>query len=137
MSFNCKYKFLGHPADIKIKAYGYNLADVFINAALGMAKYIYGKNQTKANNAEEIEVTAENLESLLVNWLAKILALSAVNHCAYITFNIKELNTNKIIAEIGSVKKSKACNEIKAVTYHELDLKPTKGGWIATVVYDI
>lgn len=131
-----KYRFLAHPSDIKIAAYGHDLPETFINAARGMMAYIYGKNQTTIEQTEQIEITAENLESLLVNWLAKILTLSAINHHIYIDFSIQKFNTNKIIATIRSGK-AKADNEIKAVTYHELELKSTKDGWSTTVVYDI
>lgn len=131
-----KYKFLEHPSDIKIKAYGCSLSEVFINAALGMMAYIYGKNQNPTNNTKQIKVSADNYESLLINWLSQVLALSSINHSPCISFTIKEFSAYKIIAEV-TLGKGRARNEIKAVTYHELNVKQTKNGWVTTVVYDI
>lgn len=131
-----KYKFLPHPSDIKIRAYGDSLAEVFINAALGMMAYLYGENQSAITTNKQIEISGDNYESLLINWLAQILALSAINHSPCVSFTIKKFDEFKIIAEVA-LGKGKADNEIKAVTYHELSLKQTKSGWEATVVYDI
>jgi len=136
MSFICKYRFLEHPSDIKIRAYGNTLSEVFINAASGMMAYIYGKHQIANGTSKYIEVSADNLESLLINWLSQILALSNISHGPCVSFTIKEFDKLKIIAET-TLGKSRAHHEIKAVTYHELSLKQTKNGWVATVVYDI
>jgi SHS2 domain-containing protein len=97
MARACKYRFLEHPADIKIQTYGYDLPKTFINAASSMMEYIYGKNKIKVEYTEKIEVVAESLESLLVNWLAKILALSSINRRAYVAFNIVELKAPKLL----------------------------------------
>jgi SHS2 domain-containing protein len=131
-----RYQFLDHPADIKIRSFGKDLPELFANSALGMTAYLYGEKDIALTNEESIVVEAENLESLLVNWLAEILYLSAVNKRAYLKYNIQELTRTKISAKISSGK-TIAKDEIKAVTYHELTITETKNGWEATVVYDI
>ncbi len=136
MVVTSKYKFLAHPADIKINAYGASLSEVFSNAALGMMAYVYGKKQVKVDKYEQIEIDGADTEQLLISWLAKILALSSINQRSYVSFNIKEISSQRLVAELGSGK-ARAVNEIKAVTYSELSLKQLKNGWVATVVYDI
>jgi SHS2 domain-containing protein len=131
-----KYEFLDHPADIKIRSFGKDLPELFINSALGMMEFLYGKVATNYIQTEQIEVKANNLESLLVDWLAEILYLSDTNKRAYLDYKIIEFSKTKIIADVGS-QTATAKDDIKAVTYHELSIIQQPDGWQATVVYDI
>lgn len=135
-----KFKFLEHPADLKMQFFGKNLPELFINAALGMMTFLYGdKDQgIKVNVTENIDVSADNIETLLVDWLAEILYLSDANNCAYWNYEITEFTTNRVSAKITGVKAMKGEDEIKAVTYHELEIKQTEDGHFeAIVVFDI
>jgi len=64
-----KYEFIDHPADLKIRAFGKDLPELFINAALGMMTFLYPKQvdivmpETKQN----ISLQASDLEALLVD----------------------------------------------------------------------
>lgn len=140
-----KYEFLDHPADIKLRAFGSNLAELFINAALGMMEFLYGDIfdvRVADADCETMEVTANDAESLLVNWLAEILFLSDTKHRAYIKYQVREINEQKIVATAGFVSAT-AKDDIKAVTYHELQIIKNenevdgKEVWVATVVFDI
>lgn len=133
-----KFKFLEHPAELKIRSRGKNLPELFINSALGMMSYIYKVSPKKIDNIinNKIEIHSQNLEALLIDWLSEILCLSDINKQAYISFKIIEFTPNKIIAEVGSVK-AKARDDIKAVTYHELAISEKNNFWEAMVVYDI
>jgi SHS2 domain-containing protein len=143
-----KYKFLEHPAELKVQSFGKDLPELFINSALAMMDYIYGDGskgtaRRALTHTKTITLKADNLESLLIDWLAEILYLSQVNKSAYIDYHIKKFCTGdrrvalpKIVAEIGAVKTA-AKDEIKAVTYHELEIKQQNNMWQATVVYDI
>lgn len=134
-----QYEFLEHPADIKIRSYGKDLKELFINSALGMMDFLYGadaQSDVLATDYETIEVNAEDLDSLFVSWLAEILYSSDTNHRVYVEYKILEINEKHVVAEVGSGK-TQAISDIKAVTYHELKIEKTQAGWMATVVYDI
>ena len=137
-----KYETLEHPADIKIRAFGRDLAEVFVNAALGMMEFLYGKNicgdSPKMRNisTEVIKIKSRDLESLLVDWLSEILYLSDANNSAYVEFKINKISETEIEAEVGSCP-VKAIEDIKAVTYNELKIEKRDDGWVAEVVLDI
>jgi SHS2 domain-containing protein len=136
-----KYKYLAHPADLKIQIFGNNLKELFANAALGMMEYIYpasavGINTNSRCRKETIKIKANDLKSLMVDWLSELLYLSDTNNCAYTQFRFKKLTKNQLEAKvIGCL--AKAQEDIKAVTYHGLKIKLTKNGWQATVLFDI
>jgi SHS2 domain-containing protein len=132
-----KYEFLEHPADIKIRAFGKDLPEVFINAALGMMSFLYAKQKNQEIlSKQKIIITAENLESLLVNWLSELLWLSDTKHVVISDYRIKNLSPNKISASVSLIK-AKAKEDIKAVTYNDLLITKKKNFWVAEIVFDI
>ncbi len=131
-----KYEFLEHPSELKIRSFGKDLPEVFVNSALAMMEFLFGKVSKNKIQHEWIEVEADNLESLLIDWLADILYLSNSKKRIYLDYKVLEFSNHKIVADIGS-QKALAKDEIKAVTYHELSISKQNGLWQATVVYDI
>jgi len=132
-----KFEFLEHPADIKIRSYGKDLPELFINSALGMMTFLYENvNSIQTTQEETIEVEAEDLESLLVNWLSELLCDSDTHHRCFIKFKILFFSNTKLIAK-AEVGNAIAQDDIKAVTYHDLKIIKEDNGWNATVIYDI
>lgn len=143
-----KHEILEHAADMKIRAFGKSLEEVFVNSACGMMEYIYphtknigagvyGEKIPKYSHRKEIiEVTADDLESLLVNWLSEILYLSDANNRVYFDFEILDFGEFFIKAKAKSCAAS-AQEDIKAATYNEIKVEKRDGEWVAEVVYDI
>lgn len=134
-----KYEILEHTADLKIKSYGEDLPELFANSALAMTEYIFGEDVSdeEAVETETVEVEADDIESLLVNWLSEILFLSATKYRAYIVYGIKDFTNKKIVAKVGS-REATAKEDIKAVTFNDLKIEQERyENWSAVVVYDI
>jgi len=139
-----EFEILEHTADIGIAAYGKNKEEVFINAAKGMFKIIAGENKTlKQNFYDKIKLEADNLEGLLFAWLNELLYISETKLVILSKFKIKELSDYQIKAEVEGMKINppsvKIEREIKAVTYHRLEIKKDKESdlWSAQVIFDI
>lgn len=148
-----KYEILPHTADFKIKVYGKDLKDLFANALLGMFESLKPVSKdckydgdvvvcSKLNITHEIEVHSSKLEYLLVDFLSECLYLSDANKEAYFKVDILEFQENKNIflkAKAFGVKITGfEAFEIKAVTYHDLELKQFEdGSWYAIIVFDI
>jgi SHS2 domain-containing protein len=139
-----KFEILEHTADIGIAAYGKTKREVFINAAKGMFEIIAGENKNpKENFYDKIKLEADNLEGLLFAWLNELLYIGETRLVVLNKFRIKELSDFQIKAEIGGTKINppsvKVEKEIKAVTYHRLEIKKDEesGLWSAQVIFDI
>ena len=139
-----EFEILEHTADIGIAAYGKNKEEVFINAAKGMFEIIAGENKTlKQNFYDKIKLEADNLEGLLFAWLNELLYISETRLVILNKFYIKELSDFQIEAEVEGMKINppsvKIEKEIKAVTYHRLEIKKDEksGLWRAQVIFDI
>lgn len=140
-----EFEMLEHTADIGIIAYGKNKREIFVNAAKGMFKIIVGNNSGLANENISYKITlkAESLEDLLVAWLNELIYISETKLAILNKFNIKELSNNNIKAEVEGIKINRSGlkieKEIKAVTYHCLEIKKiTESGLLsARIIFDI
>ncbi len=139
-----EFEILEHTADTGIAAYGKTKREVFINAAKGMFEIISGETKDlKENFYDKIELEADNPEGLLFTWLNELLYISETKLVILSKFEIKDLSNNKIAAEVRGMKINrlgcKIKKEIKAVTYHRLEIKKNEesGLWKAQVIFDI
>jgi len=134
-----KYKILDHPADLRIQAFGDDLPEVFVNMALGMAsQQIKNIEEQKAGvQYEKIAVKSDSLHSLLIDWLNEILYLGEINKKVYLSFKILNFSASKIEAEICGIPVEEKLIEIKAATYHDLEIKKAGDHWEAIIVFDI
>lgn len=135
-----KYSFIEHTADIAIKAYGKNLAECFENAACAMFDIISDTKKVKSVGEYELALKASSLEELLVDWLSKLLWLYDTNNFLLGKFKVKldeakiELKA-RVWGEEFKFEKHSRGKEIKAVTYHMLDVNKEKG--YVQVLFDI
>jgi len=139
-----EFEILEHTADIGIAIYGKTKKEVFINAAKGMFYIITEEDAGfKENFSHNLKLTAENLENLLVAWLSELLYLSVTKLVVFNRFEIEELSDYQLNGEIFGkrIEQSghKIKREIKAVTYHRLEIKKDEksGLWRAQVIFDI
>jgi SHS2 domain-containing protein len=139
-----EFEIIDHTADIGIVAYGKTKREVFINAAKGMFEIIAGENRDfKENFYAKIKLEAKSLEDLLIAWLNELLYISEVKLVILNKFIIKELSDGQIKAEVGGTKINhlsvRIKREVKAVTYHRLEIKKDEEGglWSAQVIFDI
>ncbi|GAG67405.1 unnamed protein product, partial [marine sediment metagenome] len=92
---------------------------------------------------DKIKLEADNLEGLLFAWLNELLYIGETRLVILNKFRIKELSDFQIKAEVGGMKinppSTKIKREIKAVTYHRLEVKKVEesGLWRAQVIFDI
>jgi len=140
---------IAHTADIQIRVYGADLAQFFRNSLIGMFQAIGPQAKGCKKEAgrlvcpalpekREVEVESIDLESLLVDFLSECLYLSDVNDEAYLDATIHEIDQNHIKATLHGVKITGfEVVEVKAVTYHNLEIKKVDGVWQADIVFDI
>jgi SHS2 domain-containing protein len=136
-----KYEFIDHTADVCIKAFGKNISEGFENAAKGMFDLITDKSIIENIGQYDIYLKAHDLEQLLVDWLSELLFLNSSRNLVFGFFkvDIDEDNISlfaKIFGEKFSLSKHKAGVEIKAVTYHMLEVR-NKKPYHVQVLFDI
>ena len=134
------YRILPHTADIRLKIYGQNLKELFLNSSSGLVKLLgICLNQT-AGRKRIIRLKAHDAESLLVSWLNEILYIIQTKHFRPACVVITHCDGKKLEAALtGKYSKGKIplLREIKAATYHNLEI--TKKGKLfeTEVLFDL
>lgn len=143
------FEQLSHTADIKIRVYGSTLKDLFRNAVIGMFQVIHPIVQgchlkddrlvcDQLPIARDVSISSIDVSALLVDFLSEALYLSDVHDEAYLDATIIALDSTAINATLHGIKISGFEGvEIKAVTYHDLQVKEIEGEWQADIVFDI
>ncbi len=134
------YKIIEHTADVGIEAYGKNLEEAFENAAKGMFAIITDGSKIDCKVKKKIELEkGDDEELLLVDWLSELLYIHDVENLVFGEFEVK-LNDRLIGYACGEKydrQKHGYGVEIKAVTYHMLEIKRNKKGVTIKVLFDI
>jgi len=136
-----KYEFINHTADMGIKVWGESLESLFENAAYSMFDIIGELDKVKAKESLGVEIGGKRTDELLADWLRNL--LYKFNGEGYLLreFNIEEISKKGLKAKVRGEKLNLSRHtlktEIKAVTYHGLEVKKTGQGWEAQVIFDV
>ena len=131
------YKEIEHAADRAFQVRGRNQAELFTNAALALAAVQAATGDEASTAAREVKVTGIDREALLVNWLNEILYLQEKYRETYSRFEVLSISEQQLRARLHGVPLVTVRTLIKAVTFHQLEVKQTDWGWEATVVVDV
>lgn len=137
-----KYEIIEHTADIGLKAFGKNLNEIFENAALGMFNIISDTKKIEAIGEYKVILKTGELDQMLVDWLSQLLFLQDVQNSLFGKFEVQIEKSNEeyrldanVYGEKFNPNKHPVGKEIKAVTYHLLEVNEKKG--YAKVLFDI
>jgi len=135
------YELIEHTADVGIKAYGKNISESFENAAKGMFDIITDKSEIETVGEYKIHLEAQDLEQLLVDWLSELLFLNSAKNLVFSFFKVELDEKNNslsahVFGEKYDISKHKIGTEIKAVTYHILEVR-NKRPYHVQILFDI
>jgi len=134
-----KYEILEHKADLKIRVFGRTKEELFSHCLQAMTESMKSEVRKPEEKIErEIKVKSLDFPALLVDFLGEALYLIQVNKEIYNTIKFKKFTDTEIEGELIGQKVERFGEDIKAVTYHSLDLHKRKDGiWEAAILFDI
>jgi len=115
--------------DAIIEAYGSTLDEAFENSAKGLVNTMFNIKEITPDQEYEIIAKGYDIESLLYDWLEKVMLRILIDNIVLSDFKVKisESNGNYFLKGIGKgesldLQKHHYKVEIKAVTYHEMEI---------------
>ncbi len=136
-----RYEILDHTADIGVIVYGENLKGLFENAGEAFFHIITDLKKVKLRIEKQIVIEGESLERLLVDWLSELLYLHDVESLLFKKFNIESVGEGGLKAMAKGEPFEEGVHaiktEVKAVTYHQIEVRQEKGRWRAQVIFDL
>ncbi len=136
-----RYEILDHTADIGVIVYGENLKALFENAGEAFFHIITDLKKVKLRIEKHIVIEGESLERLMVDWLSELLYLHDVESLLFKKFNIESVGEGGLKAMAKGEPFEEGVHaiktEVKAVTYHQIEVRQEKGRWRAQVIFDL
>jgi SHS2 domain-containing protein len=132
-----RFEEIEHTADLAIRAYGRDMRELFANAAQGMFALMAEPSVEAPACNREVSLEASDYEGLLVDWLNELIYLHEVENETYSQFNIETLSPEQLKARVTGGPTKIRTKAIKAATFHDLAIKETANGFVATIVFDV
>ena len=135
MSEKKRFEFEDHVADIIVVAYGDSLEEAFENAALALFEVMTDTSTVEPRKEDVFEVEGFDELSLLYSWIESFIIAFDVDLKLYSTFKIEKIEKTqdgfklrgKAWGETFNRTKHPSRSEVKAITYHEMEIIRKKG----------
>ena len=133
------FTFLEHTADIKFRASGKTIDEVFRACTRALSVCIAGDNKIKRAKKKKIFIEASDNEGLLYKFLDELIYLLDAEGFAAADANISIKDCRlKAIVYGDNASNYKNLSHVKAATYAEMKVKHLKDkSWEAVVVMDV
>ena len=136
-----KYRLIDHTADFCIHVFGSDSKELFANAAWAMFDLITEIDSLKGMDSCNIKISGDDWSDLMVNWLREILFLWNGKELLVKTAQILSLSKNdlsaKVVFDQYDPDRHIITTEIKAVTYHQIQVNSGPSGWEAKIIFDV
>jgi len=134
-----RFALIEHTADTGLVAYGQTLAEAFANAAYGMFAIIADIGTVKEVERRTVELGEEDSESLLFEWLNRLLYFFDVETLIFRRFEITGFDEYHLRASCYGEKYDPSRHHIKigvkSATYHMLEVDKKKNR--VRVIFDV
>ncbi|MFC2025798.1 archease [Chloroflexota bacterium] len=130
------YSEIEHTADWEIKVWAPGLVSLLEQAAVGM--YAISGTRIGGKNREyhQIKLQAIDPESMLVSFLSELLFISETQHLGFTGFQLN-IENNILFGTLVGAPIISQTREIKAVTYHNMQIMENPSGLEVYIVFDV
>ena len=144
-SGHLRYRLLPHMTDAFVEVQAPTLAGVFEEAAFAMFDVMTDPTAIERSFVDQFEVTSHDEISLFHDWLEQLLLKFDLDGKVYSVFHVEKIypqNENLCLAakaQGGLFERGRhpAKVEIKAVTYHRMEVRATPEGYVARYILDL
>jgi len=130
------FEELTHTADWAMRVWAPTLEELFVQAAKGMnalsgARLVRGRRVKRTFTAESADE-----ESLLVIFLSELIYLAEQENLGFTKFAMR-ISKSRIGVKMEGAPLESLNKAIKAVTYHNLNIRQTAQGCEVEIVFDV
>lgn len=136
---------IDHTGDIGIEVTAETLPQLFDRAAQGMFEVLTDLESVRPTETTTITAEGRDHEALMVRWLSELNYHHTVDHELYSRFEVEKLEETAdgfvlqatCHGEPTDLDRHTVYTEIKAITFHGLDVHETEEGWAVQVIFDM
>lgn len=135
------YEIVEHPADIGFRFNSDSLEGAFNQSLKALTWMLAGDNPVRPDKMVTIKLKSPDRLALLFDFLSEVLYYYDAEQMIFEKAEFQTLNETELSATLYGQEfdpdKNTAPYYVKAITYHQMQLAPTDGGWEGTVYVDI
>ncbi|QQS34710.1 MAG: archease [Ignavibacteriales bacterium] len=139
------YTFVDHTADIAVDIATSSLEELFTLSASAWKEVVCELVDLPESGSMKIELTSFSIETLLVTFISELNFLFQKKYC--LMTNIEEIKISEmddefylaanIIGSTFNLSDIKLKAEVKAVTYHQMEIEKLNGQFKTRIIFDI
>jgi len=135
------YTLIDHTADVGIRVEAGMMESLFSSAAEALFDQITDREKLVGDQKVPLSATGSDLPDLMVNWLREVLYLWNGRSLLVKNVGIQSISHRSIttVASCDSYHPHHhtILTEIKAVTYHQIEVGRSPSGWHAQIIFDV
>ncbi len=135
------YRIVDHTADFGLEIFGRSASDLFEQAARALTDLLTDPAVLTEQRRHTLDIEGSDWEDLLINWLRELLYLYNGENQFVAGVDVISIEPTRLRAEVATedyrMGHHEIRNEIKAVTYHQLEVRTDDDGWRARVIFDV
>jgi len=133
------FEELSHTADLEIRVWGEDMESLFKSSAEGMFFLCGIEDQDRGFSSvkQTITLQAMDYEGLLILFLEELLYRLTEDYMLYEVIKLSISSEFSLKAQLKGIQVKTFQRDIKAVTYHKLNIRPSKSGYKVNIVFDI
>ncbi|MFH0845657.1 MAG: archease [Pseudomonadota bacterium] len=135
------YKVIDHTADLGIRIYGNSLKNLFENAGYALMDLMVKAGSTEKAVFSKIRISGDDICDLMVRWLGELLYLLEGEKSLVFSIHIDSISHTQLEATMETIpfdpQSHEILTEIKAVTYHQIEVTDNGYQWEAQVIFDL
>jgi SHS2 domain-containing protein len=132
------YQIENHVADVRLRVRAPSLEELFRDAMRGMYALMRPELEQVASVTRTIAVDeSADLTSLLVDFLNEVLHRAHVGREVFHDAAFTRLDETNVTATLTGIAPASFEEDVKAVTYHEAEVRQEEGEWTTMLVFDI
>lgn len=131
------YELVPHTADVRVRVTAASREALFADAMHGMYAAMHAH---RGGNAVQHTIRVDDsadMTALLVDFLNEVLARAHVAHELFTDVRFTRFEECSLEAELAGVAPASFDEDVKAVTYHEADVRREGDAWTTMLVFDI
>lgn len=129
-------RILSHTSDIRLLIKSNSRHELFKAGILGLSRIMsVPVREKKYEFLKKIRVESIDLTSLFIDMLNEVLSLEHIHKCIFDDIQRLEIYDSRAVEiEVRGYAVSKFSQDVKAVTYHEAEIKHSAAGILQTIV---
>jgi SHS2 domain-containing protein len=131
------HSFAEHVGELAIQLEAASLAELFAEAARALSEVMLGRPPIASGAYEHVWVKAPDREALLVAWLDELIFRAERDHKVYGDARVDRITDEEIDAAVRGEPATELKTQVKAATFHDLQIADSPQGVSVTVVLDV